>query len=268
MEKRNGAMNRPRPRRIPDGQPPSAPAAATNPPAQHSLLVVGVYLLNKPNNISPIVAELADSRQWQVVQSWAALGEGAVPEELVAVTTMQQQEFLPKFSMLNRLLRNHDLDRFDYILVCDDDISLPEGFLDTYLDLVAAFDLALAQPARTPASYIDHYFVAQLKGIRGRQTRYVEIGPLFSLRRDIYADLLPFPEESAMGWGYDFVWPCVIENRGRKMGIIDATPVGHCLRKPVSYYQHREAEQAMKQYLLPRHHVTPGEAFRILESYA
>lgn len=234
---------------------------------RREVLVVGAYLLDKPNNIGPIARELAAARQWQVIQSWAAMGEGTVPAELAAVTAVQQQEFIPKFAMLNRLLREHELARYDYILFCDDDIALPAGFVDAYLELVSVFDLALAQPARTHQSFIDHYFVAQLPGIRGRQTRFVEIGPLFSLRRDIYPELLPFPGESAMGWGYEFVWPCRVAELGRKMGIIDATPVEHRMRKPVAYYDHHDAEQAMRKYLLPRHHVTPGEAFQIVEAY-
>lgn len=233
-----------------------------------SVLAVGVYLMDKPNHIGPMVAALDGARRWRVVQRWAALGEGPVPEALAGVTHLHQSAWSPKFSLVNRLLRDQDLERYAYILVCDDDISLPEGFLDRYLGLVETFDLALAQPARTHTSYIDHYFVAQLAGIRGRRTRFVEIGPLFSLRRDLYRELLPFPEASVMGWGYEFVWPCVIENRRLKMGIIDATPVEHRLRKPVAYYHHREAERSMEEYLLLRPHLTRREAFRILESYA
>lgn len=233
-----------------------------------AVLVVGVYLQDKPNNIGPITDELSRAKDWQVSQRWAALGEGAVPEKLAAITALRQREFSPKFSMLNCLLRENDPARYDYVLVCDDDISLPAGFLDAYLRLVTAFDLALAQPARTPGSHIDHHFVAQLPGIRGRQTRFVEIGPLFSLRRDVYADLLPFPEESAMGWGYEFVWPCLLAKRDRKMGIIDATPVEHSMRKPVAYYDHRATAQTMREFLLPRHHLAPWEVFQIVESYA
>lgn len=122
------------------------------------------------------------------------------------------------------------------MLICDDDIDLPAAFIDRYLDRVTKYDFALAQPARTHDSYIDHSIVEQLDGFDARRTRFVEIGPHFSVAREVYPHLLRFDESSPMGWGYDFVWPVVMEEIGRRMGIVDATPVARKLRKPVAHY--------------------------------
>ncbi|MCM3900444.1 MAG: hypothetical protein ND866_01945 [Pyrinomonadaceae bacterium] len=53
-----------------------------------------------------------------------------------------------------------------------------------------------------------------------------------------------------------------------KMGIIDAVPIAHSLRKSGFYYQHDKARAEMKEFLAHRPHLSPGEAFFILESYA
>jgi hypothetical protein len=154
---------------------------------------------------------------------------------------------------------------------------LPENFLDRYLESVAQYDFALAQPARTHESFgphmiVDefsgHPFVEQLDGLVARQTRFVEIGPIFSVHRSAFELMFPFDEASPMGWGYDFVWPQVIANAGLKMGIIDAVPIAHSLRKTGFYYHHDKARAEMKEFLAHRPHLSPDEAFFIVESYA
>jgi hypothetical protein len=139
--------------------------------------------------------------------------------------------------------------------------------VDRYLALVERHDLALAQPARTHESYIDHAIVERLDGLAARQTRFVEIGPLFSIRADAASRLLPFDEASAMGWGYDFVWPVVIEGAGLRMGIVDATPVAHDLRKPVANYDYSTARGQMEAFLAAHPHLSKAEAFSIVEAY-
>ena len=234
---------------------------------KNSVLVVGAYLLNRPNNIEHIVHNLHNSQNWNVVQKWVALGEGDIPKALSHLTALQQKDFVPKFILMNRLMHDEVLKRYEFVVVCDDDITLPDGFLDTYLGLQNRFDFSLAQPARTHTSYIDHQFVGQLLGIKGRWTRFVEIGPLFSMRQDIFQEFIPFDEESPMGWGYDFVWPCIIEKIGCRMGIIDATPVEHSMRKPVDNYEYDDSVQTMEKFISQRPHLSLLEAFRILESY-
>jgi hypothetical protein len=133
---------------------------------------------------------------------------------------------------------------------------------------IGKYDFALAQPARTHDSYIDHRFVEQLDGITARQTRYVEIGPLFSMRADALPILTPFDVTTPMGWGYDFTWPLAMDAAKLKMGIVDAVPVSHKLRKPVANYLHSDADRQMKEYFTDRPHLKPEEAFYIVESFA
>jgi hypothetical protein len=243
--------------------------AAASAGAARSVLVVGIYLVDREHNAVEIVRELGRSRRWQVEQRWVALGKSTIPDLLASVTAWQAEGPRPKFGLLNELLsRFFDRGRHAYVLVCDDDVTMPAAFLDRYLDLVERHDLALAQPARTHDSYTDHAIVEQLEGLDARATRFVEIGPVFSMRQDVLPLLVPFDVASPMGWGYDYVWPVQIERAGRRMGIVDATPVGHTLRKPAAHYSHREHLRAMKAFLAARPHLTRDEAFTILEAYS
>src|SRR4029077_2725964 len=117
-------------------------------------------------------------------------------------------------------------------------------------------------------SYTDHLFVKQLGGIVARQTRFVEIGPLFSMSAAAARLLTPFDERSPMGWGYDFVWPVVIEKAGLKMGIVDQFPVAHNLRQPVTNYVHGDSSSQMESFLSYHEHLEKHEAFRIIKSFA
>lgn len=231
------------------------------------VLVAGVYLSDKKNLARHISRTLAGSKDWAVEQQWISLGESPPDSDMAPYTARVVGKFSPKFFLLNQLLKQIDLRDFEYLIVSDDDIQLPEGFLDRYLALVLRHELALAQPARSHDSYIDHRFVEQLDGIDARRTRFVEIGPLFSLHRKAYDYFLPFDEASPMGWGNDFVWPVLAEKHNLKMGIVDAVPVGHNLRKPVAYYNYGTSADAMRNYLATRPHLSTKDAFFILESY-
>jgi hypothetical protein len=234
----------------------------------NAILVLGVYLTDKENYAPSILAKLQKSLDWEVDQRWVALGKAVPDPDFQALTAWHQKEPAPKFALLNRLLADINLAAYEYLLVVDDDIMLPEGFVDDYLALVERYHLAIAQPARTHDSYIDHPFVERLDGIAARRTHFVEIGPLFSLHRSAFKVFLPFDEGSPMGWGYDFVWPRLALDRGLHMGVVDAVAVAHNLRPPVMHYDYNAARTAMDRFLAKRSHLSKKDAFFIVESYA
>jgi hypothetical protein len=243
-------------------------AGSRTPADNNAVLVAGVYVATQPNRIAHVIDELSRSAEWRVEQRWVAVGAAPAPDHVAAVTVDTVDELIPKFTLLNRILAGVHPEQYAFLIVCDDDIYLPHEFLDRYLRLVRDHEFALAQPARTHDSYIDHPFVEQLDGLLVRHTRFVEIGPVVSFAGAAMRLLLPFDESSAMGWGYDLVWPCAIESAGLKMGIVDAVPVGHSVRRPVAQYKHGTADRVMRAYLEHRRHLSQEEAFFIVESYA
>jgi hypothetical protein len=230
------------------------------------VLCVGIYLAHCENTAEHITRVFSDSQRVDVVQRWIALtvgGEGGktdIPGTMAVVT-----EPTPKLALLNRMLT--DLTAFDWVILCDDDIEVANGFIDALITMAQRFDFALCQPARTHDSYIDHFFVAQLSGVLARQTRFVEIGPLVCVRRDAAPLLLDFNANCGMGWGLDFVWPVTIENAGLRMGIIDCVPVAHRIRKPVANYMYESARREAAQTLAANRHLTRDQAFQIVEIF-
>ncbi|MTW21269.1 glycosyltransferase [Allochromatium palmeri] len=246
------------------------PHAASLPPREtdRRVLILGIYLPEIANHAATLSRELLGSHDWEVDLRWASVSvststsksNAPTDPELEALTRLHSPERVPKFELLNRLLAEVEIERYRYLLVVDDDIELPPGFLDRFLAIQETRDFTLAQPARTHDSYTDHQFVNQLLGVESRRTRFVEIGPLFSLRRDGFASLLPFDEDAPMGWGLDFVWPVVLERHNQRLGIVDATPMRHALRKPVSTYDYTQTQTAMQAFLDRQPHLTLSEA--------
>jgi glycosyltransferase involved in cell wall biosynthesis len=229
-------------------------------------LVLGVYLADKPNTAAHIAETLARSEDLAVQQRWVALGEDASPgEELGSMTTLTVTEPTPKYSLLNQLLAEEDLASYDFVLTTDDDIVLPEGFLDLFLGIQAAVGFDLAQPARTSNSHVDFPMVLQQRGVLARQTLFVEIGPLVSFGREIYDFVFPFDETNPMGWGFENVWSHLLRDRGKSAGLIDAVPVDHSIRKPVAYYEWADAVSDRERYLARHPHLPLQECLRVLD---
>jgi hypothetical protein len=231
------------------------------------VLVLGVYLADRRNTVAHLVDAFSRSARFEVTQRWVAIA-GEPPDAAVAAVTVEQLRVVtPKFAILNRMLAQSDWQKYDYLLFCDDDIVVSKGFLDAFLSYQISCDFALAQPARTRTSYADRKFARVMRGIRARRTRFVEIGPLVSVRCDFAPRILPFDESSPMGWGYDFVWPVLAEAAGLRLGIVDATPVDHSLRGQASAYSSIDASRAMIAYLERTPHLEKQDAFTVLETY-
>lgn len=229
------------------------------------VLVCGVYLASREHLAGAIVAELGRSTRHRVEQRWVALDEDGAGLCDLPHTVLRVTERTDKFDLVNAVSK--DAAEFDVVIVTDDDILLPSGFLDDFLHLVERFDFALAQPARTLSSDLSHPITQQALGLLARQTRFVEIGPLFVVRRDAIPLLIPFDIRSAMGWGLDFVWPAIIAGAGLRMGMIDATPVEHGFRPAVSHYQRADAMVAQRGFLASTPHLGQSEAFTVLDAY-
>jgi hypothetical protein len=162
--------------------------------ARPRVLCVGVYLADVENTAGHVTDVLSRSRTLDIEMRWTALtmkgGKADVPGTVSVV-----RERTPKCVLINRLLENFET--FDWVILCDDDVEIAEGFADALIAIADYADFALLQPARTLDSYIDHPIVAQFPGLLARQTRFVEIGPVVCMRRDAARLLLPFSPENA-----------------------------------------------------------------------
>jgi GT2 family glycosyltransferase len=153
----------------------------------------------------------------------------------------------------------------DWLLIVDDDVVLPRGFLDRFLALADAFGFQLAQPAHAFASHAAWEVTRRRPGLLAHRTRFVEIGPVTALSAEAAAALLPFPALK-MGWGLDARWSALAAERGWPVGVIDATPVRH-LRPVASDYPRDGAIAEAETFLDGRAYVTRAEAAEIVAEY-
>ena len=232
-----------------------------------SVLVLGIYLADRENAIEHIVGVLLKSSNYLVDQKWVALFGKAPSPEVSLVTKKNLHTRMPKYVVLNYLLATTAWRFYDFILFVDDDIWLPEDFIDEFIEIQKHCDFAVAQPARTHNSFISHVITEQVDDVVARQTRFVEIGPVVCMNQAIARELLPFDETTPMGWGFDFVWPKVVEAKNMKMGIIDKVPVDHSMRGGGDQYDTRRTQQAMDLYLSKNNHLRPEEAFVVVKSF-
>ena len=163
-----------------------------------------------------------------------------------------------KFENLNALLRAHPLDGFDWVVVMDDDVALPPGFLDRFLHVAERAGLRLAQPAHRLHSHAAWAITRRRPGVAARETTFVEIGPVTAFHRDTFGTLLPFPD-LRMGWGLDAHWAAVAREHGWPIGVVDATPIGHTLAPVAQGYGHRAAVAEARAFLADRPYVRRDE---------
>lgn len=171
-----------------------------------------------------------------------------------------------KFENLNLLLADNPPEAYDWLLVVDDDVGLPRGFLDAFIFLAERFQLRLAQPAHRHRSHAGWRVTRRRTGAVARETAFVEIGPLVAFQAPTYDVLLPFPGLRT-GWGLDVHWSALAREHGWRIGVIDATPITHGLRPVATSYDRRAAIEEARQFLSSRPYTKAVEAQRTLATH-
>jgi hypothetical protein len=197
---------------------------------------------------------------------------GAIRQELLSSRHDVRVHTVPpgaagKFENLNGLLAEHRADGHDWLLVVDDDVELPRGFLDRFLFLCERFDLTLAQPAHRLDSHAAWQVTRRVPGSVVRETSFVEIGPVTAFARASFQELLPFPA-LRMGWGLDVHWAAVARERGWRCGITDAVAIRHRRAPAGAAYARDQAIAEASAFLAGRPHISAAEAERTLATHA
>jgi hypothetical protein len=176
------------------------------------------------------------------------------------VTRIVDMDERGKFERLRAELDGlgEELARADWLLVVDDDVELPRGFLGRFLAAAEGAGLRMAQPAHRRRSHAAWPVTRRRPGQDVRRTRFVEIGPVTALHRDTFGALLPFPALS-MGWGLDVHWGAIAAEHGWPVGVVDATPVRHTAPAGGGYARDATVAEA-RAFLADRAYVTRAEA--------
>jgi hypothetical protein len=171
-----------------------------------------------------------------------------------------------KFENLNELLVENPAAGHDWLMLVDDDVVLPAGFLDAFVFLAERFGLVLAQPAHRWRSHAAYAVTRRRPGSVVRETAFVEIGPVCAFAAVSFAELLPFPPLRA-GWGLDAHWSAVARSHDWPLGVIDATPMRHGLRRIASSYSRASAVAEAREFLADRPYTKARDAQRTLAAH-
>jgi hypothetical protein len=195
----------------------------------------------------------------------AALAELGRSRHHVRIATGSTGELTAgKFQNANTLLEGRL--PADWVLVMDDDVSLPPGFLDGFIALCERLELDLAQPAQSLASHAAWRSARRKPFAIARETNFVEIGPLTAFSRRAADELLPFPD-LRMGWGLDLHWAALAAQRGWRLGVIDALPVRHETRPVGHAYTTAEASKEAQRFLADRPYLDARRAGQTLRMH-
>jgi len=221
-------------------------AAASSPPRRR-VLALGVERPEHRALAGAIRAELESSRHLLELYTVAPEGRG-------------------KFENLNRLLAEHPPDGHDWLVVIDDDVELPHGFLDRFLFLCERFSLTLAQPAHRLDSHAAWAVTRRRARSIARETAFVEIGPVTAFAAAAFDVVLPFPD-LRMGWGLDLHWAAVARRESWRCGVIDAVPIGHRAVPAGAGYPREQAIAEARRFLADRPYLRAPEAERTLATH-
>ena len=168
-----------------------------------------------------------------------------------------------RFENLNLLLEQHEVDAFDWLLLLDDDVVLPRGFLDGLINQAERHALRLAQPAHRIRSHAAWRVTRRHAFSAVRETAFVEIGPVSALARETFAALLPFPALK-MGWGLDAHWSALARQNGWRIGVVDLLPIAHRSAPAAVNYSRADAVAEARAFLAQHPYLPASELQRTL----
>lgn len=212
------------------------------------ILALGLEREGEANLLSPAFDELRRSHHEVEVAHTAVGGRG-------------------KWENVDELLGAHPAGGHDWLLVIDDDVRLPGGFLDAFVFLAERFGLRIAQPAHRARSHAAWGVTRRQAGSVARRTAFVESGPVVGFHASTFEVLLPFPRLRT-GWGLDVHWSALAREREWPVGVLDAVAVGHGLRRIAAAYDRSEAMAEAREFLAGRPYLPAAEANRTLARYA
>jgi GT2 family glycosyltransferase len=221
--------------------------AARHAPPLQRVLAIGVERPERRELAAAMRAELLSSRHDVELHTCAPGARG-------------------KFENLNLLLAAHAAAGHDWLLVLDDDVELPGGFLDRFLFLCERFSLTLAQPAHRLNSHAAWPVTRRHTGSAVRETSFVEIGPVTAFASRAFPVLLPFPE-LRMGWGLDVHWAALAREHGWRCGVVDALAIGHRVAPAAAGYARADAVAEARSFLAERPYLSAREADRTLTTH-
>ncbi len=135
-----------------------------------------------------------------------------------------------KYHLLKSFIQSNldFISNYKYIWFPDDDVSISTKNINRLFETATQYQLSICQPAME--GYVSHEITKPVSNNLLRYTNFVEVlAPLFNLE-----SLLKVYETFDLNyssWGYDYLWPHLLEYPKDKIAIIDDVIMTHT--KPV-----------------------------------
>lgn len=185
-----------------------------------------VFVVPSKDMASPLLRTLDGDRNFDVAARFYEVP--GVNEPLLDGAEFVMTGGLSKFHSAALFIEELDLrDSYEGFLFLDGDLEFDSGALSSFLSLVHAMDLDLAQPSVTRDSHCYWKMAFNQPAFIYRETSFVEVmAPYMS--RFALSRMLPTFSRSISGYGLDFVWPELIGRSG--IGVVDAFQIRHAER--------------------------------------
>jgi hypothetical protein len=141
---------------------------------------------------------------------------------------LDRDRSLRKLGLIKKLFDASDFWRgYESIMLADDDMDPIGCTVEEMFELFDRTGARIAQPALTSDSHVSHAITLQDTSCAWREVNFVEMGtPIFTIAALL--EFLPFFAETVSGWGVDLYWSMKEIDAGRRLAILDSTPVRHC----------------------------------------
>lgn len=133
-----------------------------------------------------------------------------------------------KWDSLARHFRAHPelLDRYDYVMLPDDDLRMAPGDINRLFELATQQDLVVSQLAMSRDSWVTYPALMTCPGYQLRYTNHIDsMAPC--IRSSYLKTLLPLIERHISGWGADHVWALLMEEPAYRCAVIDEVTMVH-----------------------------------------
>lgn len=133
-----------------------------------------------------------------------------------------------KWDSIARHFKAHPelLDRYEYIMLPDDDLRMKSSDISKLFDIAVEYDLTMAQPAMTHDSYVSHDILLRVPGFRLRYSNFLE-SMACCIKSSYLRTILPMFERHFTGWGTDLIWTMLMEDPAFRAAVVDEVPMVH-----------------------------------------
>jgi len=133
-----------------------------------------------------------------------------------------------KWDSLVRHFRAHPeiLDRYDYVMLADDDVLMKGQDINRLFEMSAAHGLMVSQFALSRDSWITYPALMHCPGYTLRYTNHIDcMAPC--IQSAYLKTLLPFIEKYSCGWGADHTWAMLMDDPPYRCAIVDEMTMVH-----------------------------------------